>query len=279
MCFCFFVYLLITQLLRVHYIFLLSCFILLFCLSPFIILFVFALFHTFLYVTLFTINTSVITLPKKEGSNSRNSCTSNFISSQYSLQSGFALACLFHRLPHLWLSTMLLKVHHFISLCFLLFASHFAFTSLLSQFSRHTSGHIDFVTSLASHFAFGHFITHTHTLSLSLSHFPFGLHFLAVSPLSFTSHTSASCHTPRPHVTHLGLLSRTSAARHTSQLCITHLGFSFSLWFLFFVLVLRPLLSCTVSHLGFTSCISASRHTSQLRITRLASHFCPSASL
>ena len=57
-----FVYL--AQLLRVHYILLLSCFILLFCLSPFIILFVFALFHTFLYVTLFTINTSVITYKK-----------------------------------------------------------------------------------------------------------------------------------------------------------------------------------------------------------------------
>ena len=63
MYFGFFVYL--TQLLRIHYILLLLCFILLFFLSPFIILFVFVLFHTFSYVTLFTINTSVITLQKR----------------------------------------------------------------------------------------------------------------------------------------------------------------------------------------------------------------------
>ena len=192
---------------------------------------------------------------KKEESNSRNSCTSNFMLSQYSLQSGFASACLFHRLPHLWLSTMLLKVHHFISLHFSLFASHFAFTSLLSQSSHHASGHIDFVTSLASHFPFGHFITHTHSLSLSLSHFPFSLRFLA------QCHLSASRHTPRPHITHLGLLSCTSAAHHTSQLCISASHSPFGFYFYFFVLVLRPSLSRTVSHLSFTSRISASHYT------------------
>ena len=175
----------------------------------------------------------------------------------------------FHRLPHLWLSTVLLKVHHFISLCFLLFALHFAFTSLLSQSPRHASGHIDIVTSLTSHLASGYVITHTHThtlsLSLSLSHFPFGLHFIA------QCHLSASRHTPRPHATHLGCTSRISAARLTSPLCITHLGFSFSLWYLIlFFLVLRPSLSCTVSHLGFTSRISASRHASRPHLTHLS---------
>ena len=187
---------------------------------------------------------------------------------------------------------MLLKVHHFISLHFSLFASHFAFTSLLSQSSRHTSGHIDIVTSLASHFAFGHSITyththtHTHTLSLSLTFSLWPSLYCTVSPLGFTSHTSASHHASRPHVTHLGLLSSSSAACHTSLLCITHLCFSFSLWFLFYFCFSTSALAFPhsvtsrlyVTHLGFTSRISASRHTSRLRITRLALHFRPSAS-
>ena len=124
------------------------------------------------------------------------------ISSHLSIACSQALLRLafFHRLPHLWLSTVLLNVHHFISLRFSLFALHFTFTSLLSQSPRHASGHIDIVTSLTSHFASGHVITHTHTLSLSLSlthtHFPFGLRFIAVSPLGFTSHTSASHYMP-----------------------------------------------------------------------------------
>ena len=144
-----------------------------------------------------------------------------------------------------------------IAFCFAL-----CFTSLLSQSSRHASGHIDIVTSLASHFAFGHFITHTHTLSLSLTHFPFSLCFLA------QCHLSALRHTPQPHATHLGLSSRFLAAHHTSPLCITHLGFSFSLWFLFYfcfsTLVLAFLHSVTsrlyVTRLGLTSHISASHY-------------------
>ena len=105
------------------------------------------------------------------------------------------------------------------------------FNTLLSQSPRHASCHIDIVTSLASHFAFGHIITHTHThtlslsLSPSLSHFPFGLRFIA------QCHLLASRHTPRPHATRLGCTSHILASRHTSPLCITHLGFSFSLWF------------------------------------------------
>ena len=122
---------------------------------------------------------------------------------------------------------------------------YFAFVTILaSHFGSH-----DIVTSLASHFAFGHFITHTHThthsLSLSLS-LSFSLQPslpCTVPPLGFTSHTSASHHTSWPHVTHLGLLSRSSAARHAS-------------W---------PL----VMLLGRMSHISALHHTSQLLILSL----------
>ena len=211
------------------------------------------------------------------------------ISSRLSIACSQALLRLafFHRLPHLWLSTVLLKVHHFISHHFSLFASHIAFTSLLSRSLCHALGHIDIATSLASHFAFGRFITHTHTHSLSLSlslthtHFPFGLRFIA------KCHLSASRHTPRPHTMHLSRTSCISASRHTSLLCIIHLGFSFSLWFLFYfcfsTLALAFPHSVTsrlyITHLGFTSRVSASRHTSRLRITCLASHFRPSASL
>ena len=128
MCFGFFVYL--TQLLRVHYILLLSFFFLLFFLSPFIILFVFALLHTFSYVTLFTINTSVITLQKKK--NPIPGTHALRISSRLSIACSQALLWLafFHRLPHLWFSTVLLKVHHFISLHFSLLLR----TSLLLRF-------------------------------------------------------------------------------------------------------------------------------------------------
>ena len=108
---------------------------------------------------------------RKEESNSRNLCTLNFILSQYSLQLGFALARFFHRLPHLWLSTVLLKVHHYISLRIPHFASHFTFICFSSQprvTLRITSL---FITSLPLHFGslrFCHFITYTHTHSLSL---------------------------------------------------------------------------------------------------------------
>ena len=219
---------------------LLSCFILLSFLSPFIILFVFALFHTFTYVTLFTINTSVITLQKKK--NPIPGTCALRISSCLSIACSQALLQLafFHRLPHLWLSTVLLKVHHFISLRFSLFALHFAFRFALrfyfafvtipaSRFGSHRHCH---KPRLALRF-WPCYNTHTHTLSLSLSH-TFSLRpslYCTVSPLGFTSHTSASRHTSRLHVTHLGLSSRSSATRHTSPLCITHLGFSFSLWF------------------------------------------------
>ena len=297
MCFGFFVYL--TPLLRVHYILLLSCFILLFFLSPFIILFVFVLFYTFSYVTLFTINTSVITLQKKK--NPIPGTRALLITSRLSIACSQALLRLafFHRLPHLWLSTVLLKVHHFISLHFSLFALHFAFTSLLSQSPCQASGHIDIVTSLASHFAFGHVITHTHTLSLSLS-LSLSLIFasafallhrvtsrLHVTHLGLTPRISASRHASRPLVTLLGRTSHISALRHTSPLCITHLGFSFSLGFLFYFCFSTSALAFPhsvtsrlyVTHLGFTSRVSASHHTPQLHITHLASHFRPSASL
>jgi hypothetical protein len=145
----------------------------------------------------------------------------NFISSQYSLQLGFASARLFHRLPHLWLSTVLLKVHHYISLRIPHFASHFAFIHFSSQPCVTLRVTSLFVTSLASHFGsfrFCHFLTHTHTLSLSLS---FSLRFfyyyfvlvLRLSPSRTVSHL-------RLHITHLGFTSHTSASRHTLRLRI-----------------------------------------------------------
>ena len=185
------------------------------------------------------------------------------ISSCLSLACSQALLRLtfFHHLPHLWLSTMLLKVHHFISLHFSLFTSHFAFTSILSQSSRHASGHIDIVTSLASHFAFGHFITHTLSLSLIFPSAFTSLHSatsrLHITHLGLTSHISASLQAPWPHVTHL---------RFASLISASHSPFGF---YFIFVLVLQPSLSRTVSHLGFTSRISASCHASRPHVTHL----------
>ena len=171
------------------------------------------------------------------------------ISSHLSIACSQALLRLafFHCLPHLWLSTVLLKVHHFISLRFSVFGLHFGFRFALrfyfafvtipaSRFGSHRHCH---KPHLALRF-WPSYNTHTHTLSLSLSHiFPSAfalLHSvtsrLHVTHLGLTPRISAACHASRLHVTHLGLSSHSSAARHTSPLCITHLGFSFSLWYL-----------------------------------------------
>ena len=196
------------------------------------------------------------------------SCTLNFILSQYSLQSGFALARLFHRLPHLWLSTVLLKVHHFISLCFLLFAFFFLlFALLLSLTSCHTSGHIALCHKPCLALRFCHFImhTHTHTHTLSLSHnFPSAFAFL---------HSVTS----RLHITHLSLTSHTSASHHASQLHVTHLSFTshilashspFGFYYYYFCF--------STLALAFSHSVTplASHHKSQLYITHLsfASH-------
>ena len=218
-------------------------------------------------------------LQKKEESNSRNSYTLNFILSQYSLQSGFSSTRLFHHLPHLWLSTVLLKVHHFISLCFLLFALHFAFTLLLSLTLCHTSGHIAICHKPRLALRFCHFIphthTHTHTLSLSLS---FSLRpslSCIVSHLGFTSHISASCNTPQPHITHLGC---------TSHILASHSPFGSYYYFCFSTSALAFLHSVTsqlhITNLGLMSHTSASHHTSWPHVTHLgfASHISASHS-
>ena len=124
--------------------------------------------YDFVFYFFFTINSSVFYFTKQEIS---SRALVHFISSQYSLHLGFASARLFHCLHHLWLSTVLPKAHHSISLHFCLaLCLH---TSLFCHKSRVTlrvSSH--FITSLASHLGslrFCHFIhTHTHTLSLSL---------------------------------------------------------------------------------------------------------------
>ena len=198
------------------------------------------------------------------------------ISSHLSIACSQALLQLafFHRLPHLWLSTVLLKVHHFISLCFLLFALHFAFVTIpASRFGSHRHCH---KPHLALRF-WPRYNTHTHTLSLSLSHthiFPSAfalLHSvtsrLHITHLGLTPRILAAHHASRPLVTLLSCTSHISTLHHTSRLLILPLVF-----YCIFVLVLRPSLSRTVSHLGFTSRISASRHTPRLRITRLALH-------
>ena len=91
-----------------------------------------------------------------------------------------------------------------------------------------------------------HYNTHTHTLSLSLSlslsltHFLFSLRFLA------QCHISASRHTSRPHVTHLG---------HMSHILASHSPFGFYFYFCFSTSALTFLHSVTsrlhVRHLGF----------------------------
>ena len=136
----------------------------------------------------------------------------NFISSQYSLHLCFASARLFHCLHHPWLSTVLLKAHHSISLHFCL-ALHLHTSPFLSQISCHTSGHIalrhkprlaPWLSPLLP------FYTHTHSLSLSLifpsasCYFGFSISVLAFSP-SVTP--PALCHTLRLRVTPSGFAS------------------------------------------------------------------------
>ena len=187
----------------------------------------FALFHTFLYVTLFTINTSVITLQKKEESNSRNSCTSNYISSQYSLQSGLASHFAFGHVithTHTLSLSLSLSLSHIFPLAFALLHSvtsrlhvtHLGFAPRISA-ARHASRPLVTLLGRTSHITTLH-----HTSRLFILPLVFILFLFSTSAFAFPHSV-----TSRLYVTYLGFTSHVSASRHTPRLRITRLALHF----------------------------------------------------